>query len=96
MVVENGQKRAVLTVLGSDKVGIVAKVTALLAKHNANILDISQTLLEDLFTMLMLIDIDNLSQDFESLSAELEELSQELAVQIKLQNEEVFRYMHRI
>ncbi|WP_027339446.1 ACT domain-containing protein [Halonatronum saccharophilum] len=96
MVKETGQKRAVLTVLGSDKVGIVAKVTALLAKHNANILDISQTLLEDLFSMIMLIDIEDLSLDFETLNKELEELSKELEVQIKLQNEEVFRYMHRI
>ncbi|MGM0370121.1 MAG: ACT domain-containing protein [Bacillota bacterium] len=90
------QERAVVTVLGSDKVGIVAEITDLLAKHNANIIDITQTLLEDLFTMIMLVELDDLDTDFETLNQELEEKGTELEVKIMLQHEEVFSYMHRI
>ena len=93
---EQEKERAVVTVLGSDKVGIVSEVSNLLAKHNANIADISQTLLEDLFTMIMLVELDDLDTDFETLNQELEEKGQELEVKIMLQHEEVFRYMHRI
>ena len=93
---ELDKERAVVTVLGSDKVGIVSEVSNLLARHNANIADISQTLLEDLFTMIMLVELEQLDIDFETLSQELEEKGQELEVKIMLQHEEVFRYMHRI
>ena len=89
-------ERAVVTVLGGDKVGIVAKVTEVLAANNANIVDISQTLLEDLFSMIMLIEIDNLKKDFETLKENLEQTGDELEVKIMLQHEEIFRYMHRI
>ncbi len=89
-------ERAVVTVLGGDKVGIVAKVTEVLAGNNANIVDISQTLLEDLFSMIMLIEIDNLKKDFETLKENLEQTGDELEVKIMLQHEEIFRYMHRI
>ena len=89
-------ERAVVTVLGGDKVGIVAKVTEVLAANNANIVDISQTLLEDLFSMIMLIEIDDLKQDFEKLKNDLEKTGDELEVKIMLQHEEIFRYMHRI
>ncbi len=95
-MVEKDNERAVVTVLGGDKVGIVAKVTEVLAKNNANIVDISQTLLEDLFSMIMLIEIDNLKEDFETLKKNLEETGNELEVKIMLQHEEIFRYMHRI
>ena len=90
------QERAVVTVLGSDKVGIVSEITQLLAKHNDNIADISKTLLEDLFTMIMLVELDDLDTDFETLNQELENKGEELEVKIMLQHEEVFRYMHRI
>ncbi len=88
--------RAVVTVLGGDKVGIVAEVTDLLAKHNANIADISQTLLEDLFAMMMLVELDDADTDFEELNQKLETKGEELGVKIMLQHEKVFRYMHRI
>ncbi len=92
----NEGERAVVTVLGSDKVGIVAKVANTLAEHNVNIIDISQTLLEDLFSMIMLVEVKDLRKDFESLNEDLEELSEDLQVKIMLQHEEVFRFMHRI
>jgi ACT domain-containing protein len=88
--------RAVMTVLGGDKVGIVAKVTEVLAQHNANIADINQTLLEDVFGMMMLIELDKLDTSFEELQKELEKTGEELGVKIMLQHEKVFHYMHRI
>ncbi|MCK8816130.1 ACT domain-containing protein [Natroniella sulfidigena] len=93
---DNSEERAVVTVLGADKVGIVAKVTTALANHNANIVDISQTLLEDIFSMIMLIEISNLKTDFETLNKELTELEEEINVEIKLQHENIFKYMHRV
>ncbi|GAB6099962.1 ACT domain-containing protein [Halanaerocella petrolearia] len=93
---ETEQEQAVITVLGSDKVGIVAEVSEVLAQHNANILDISQTLLEDLFAMIMVVELDGLDTDFEDLSKQLEEEGEKLGVKIMIQHEKVFRYMHRI
>ena len=93
---DNNQEQAVVTVLGSDQVGIVAEITDILAQHNVNIVDISQTLLEDLFAMIMLVEIDDLDTDFETLSEQLETEGEDLGVRIMLQHEQVFRYMHRI
>ncbi|WP_345947207.1 ACT domain-containing protein [Natroniella acetigena] len=89
-------ERAVVTVLGADKVGIVAKVTTVLANHNANIVDISQTLLEEIFSMIMLVEISELKTDFETLNKKLTELEEEINVEIKLQHENIFKYMHRV
>ena len=88
--------RIVITVLGEDKVGLVAKITGVLAEHEANIIDISQTLLQDLFSMIMLVDIKNLNISFEQLQQELKQAGEELNVKVKAQHEDVFRYMHRI
>ena len=93
---ESSQNRAVVTVLGSDKVGIVSAITEVLAEHNVNIVDISQTLLEDLFTMIMLVELDELNTDFDQLREKLETTGEDLGVKIMLQHEKVFRYMHRI
>ncbi len=87
--------RAIITVLGSDRPGIVASVTGALADREANILDISQTILQGIFTMTMLIDL-GASAEFAELKAKLDELSESLGVQISLQREEVFRYMYRL
>ncbi|MBM7624052.1 ACT domain-containing protein [Sporohalobacter salinus] len=86
----------VITVLGEDKVGLVAKITGVLAEHEANIIDISQTLLQDLFSMIMLVDINNVEINFEQLQQELKQAGKELNVKVKAQHEDVFRYMHRI
>lgn len=87
--------RAVITVLGSDRPGIVASVTGALAEREANILDISQTILQGIFTMTMLVDLGG-SAEFSELKAKLDELSEGLGVQITIQREEVFRYMYRL
>ena len=90
------KNRVVITVLGEDKVGIVAKMTGVLAKYEANILDISQTLLQDLFAMIMLVDISKTETSFEELKEELQSAGQELQMKVMAQHEDVFRYMHRI
>ena len=87
--------RAIITVLGGDRPGIVASVTAELADREANILDISQTILQDIFTMTMLVDLGD-SVDFSELKGTLDGLSEKLGVQINLQREEVFRFMYRL
>jgi len=89
------RRRAVVTVVGKDKVGIISKVTTILAENHMNILDISQTILQDFFTMMMIIDItgnDNLSQLREQLSF----VGEELGLEINIQLEEIFQAMHRI
>ena len=87
---------AVVSVLGVDKVGIVAKVTGMLAKNSVNIVDISQTIMGDLFTMIMLLDLTGSDLEVDELSKRLERLGKRIGVQILVQHEKVFRYMHRI
>lgn len=96
MTTDEPTNRAIITVLGSDRSGIVAAVAGVLAEHDVNILDISQTILQGIFTMTMLVDLDGAKGDFAALQARLEELSRELGVQITMQREEVFRFMYRI
>lgn len=88
--------RAIITVLGSDRPGIVAAVTRVLAEHDANILDISQTILQGIFTMTMLVDLANVSVGFVELQDQFVTLSDELGVQITMQREEVFKFMYRL
>ena len=97
MATSNAQtsNRAIITVLGSDCPGIVAAVSGALAEREANILDISQTILQGIFTMTMLVDLGD-SVDFSELKGTLDGLSEKLGVQINLQREEVFRFMYRL
>lgn len=88
--------RAIITVIGKDKVGIVANISAVCAKNNANILDINQTLLQEVFTMVMLIDIEKLSNGFTVLKDELEKVGKENELQVHLMHEDIFNSMHRI
>lgn len=90
------QGRAILTVLGSDRAGIVAAITQVLANHDANILDISQTILQGIFTMTMLVDLTAVSVEFDALKEELDEVAKSLGVQVMLQREDVFRFMYRL
>ena len=90
------QDRAIITVLGSDRSGIVAAVTGVLAEHNANILDISQTILQGIFTMTMLVDLGSTNVSFGDLQSRFSELSDEIGVQISMQREEVFKFMYRL
>ena len=88
------QGRAIITVLGGDRPGIVAAVAGALSERSANILDISQTILQGIFTMTMLVDLGGAG--FSELKERLEELSGSLGVQIMMQREEVFKYMYRL
>ncbi len=88
--------RGIITVLGKDRVGIMAKVCTYLAEHNINILDISQTIVDGFFNMIMIADISEADIAFEISSTELEKIGEELGVKIKLQHEDIFNSMHRI
>ncbi len=90
------KNRAILTVLGSDRSGIVAAVAGVLAEHDVNILDISQTILQGIFTMTMLVDLEDTNVEFAQLQEQLYGLSNELGVQITMQREEVFHFMYRL
>lgn len=88
--------RAIVTVIGQDRVGIVAKVATALAESGANIEDISQTLMQGLFTMIMLVSLDETVADFAAVQERLRAAGEELGMRIDLQHEDVFRYMHRV
>lgn len=88
--------KAIITVLGCDRVGIIAAVTAVLAETNANILDISQTIMSDIFTMIMMVDLSGMKSDLQTLQAMLDEKGRNLGVEIRVQREDIFRSMHRI
>ncbi len=98
MVKENktNSKRAIITVLGADRVGIIAGVTAVLAKLGINILDITQTTMRNIFTMIMLVDLDKSAKPIQEVIDELESEGKKLNVEVRLQLEEIFNTMHRI
>jgi ACT domain-containing protein len=89
-------KRTIITVVGKDAVGIIAKVCTYLADNNANILDISQTIVEEYFNMMMIVDFANVEKPFDNVVNELAEIGEKIGVQIKCQREEIFDKMHRI
>lgn len=88
--------KAVITVLGSDRIGIIAGVTAILAETGVNILDISQTIMQDIFTMIMMVDLTTMTTDFGALKERLTGKGQEMGVDIRVQRDDIFRSMHRI
>ncbi len=88
--------KAVITVIGCDKIGIIASITGILAKANVNILDISQTIMQNIFSMIMLVDVTNMNCEFSELSDILRHTGDELGVEIRFQREEIFTSMHRI
>ncbi|WP_058302362.1 ACT domain-containing protein [Gorillibacterium timonense] len=88
--------KGIITVLGKDKVGIIAKVCTYLAAEQVNILDISQTIVQDYFNMMMIVDISKAPKSLETLVEELQEVGQGIGVEIKLQHEDIFNIMHRI
>ena len=88
--------KAIVTVIGRDKVGITAAVCALLAEHNVNILDISQTILQGSFTMVMAVDVGGSSASIGELRTMLEDLGGKMGISIRIQREEIFDAMHRI
>ena len=88
--------KAIVTVIGRDRVGITAEVCTLLAGHNINILDISQTVLQDYFTMVMLVDTSRCSSSIGAMSELLAQAGQERGLSIRIQREDIFNAMHRI
>ena len=88
--------KAIVTVIGKDRVGITASVCSLLAQHQINILDISQTVLQEYFTMVMLVDLTASTSSIGALSAVLEEAGKAQGLSIRIQREDIFNAMHRI
>ncbi len=88
--------RAVVTVTGSDKRGIIAKVSGFLFERNVNIEDISQTVLGEQFAMIMMVDTSESSLDFATLALDLESMGKEIGMNIRLQHEAIFSAMHNV
>jgi ACT domain-containing protein len=88
--------RFIITVIGIDKIGIVANITKVMADFNVNIVDISQTLMEDLFTMIMLADAKDENFDLAEFQKTMSDEGEKLGVEVRVQQEDAFRFMHRI
>ena len=88
--------KSIITVVGKDAVGIIAKVCTYLAENNVNILDISQTIVQEYFNMMMIVDMSSVDKNFEVIANELSEIGLNIGVQVKCQREEIFDKMHRI
>ena len=88
--------RAIVTVVGKDRVGIIANVCDLLAKYQVNVLDISQTVLQEYFTMVMLVDLSACTASIGEMSDLLEQAGREQGLSIRIQREDIFNAMHRI
>jgi ACT domain-containing protein len=88
--------KAIVTVIGKDRVGIIAKVSNVLADNRVNIMDISQTILQDYFAMIMLVDLTEMAISFSDLSQRLADQGKTIGVEIKIQREEIFKAMHQV
>ncbi|TCO68291.1 ACT domain-containing protein [Marinisporobacter balticus] len=88
--------KSVVTVIGKDKIGIIAKVSSVLAENHINISDISQTILQDYFTMIMIVDLTKASSNFKTIQNKLEAVGQDIGISIKIQHENIFNSMHKI
>ena len=88
--------KAVITVIGKDMVGLLTKVSGVCANHNANVLEVTQSVLQDLFAMIMLVDISKLDGDLTDLSNDMKDLGEKIGVQIHVMQEDIFNTMHRV
>lgn len=88
--------KAVVTVVGRDKTGIIADISGALKAMNINIIDISQTVMQDFFTMIMMVDIDKATKEIDAVQKELAELGKVLGMEIVIRHEDIFNAMHRI
>lgn len=88
--------RAVITVIGKDTVGILAKVSTICAEHNANVIDVTQTVMQDMFAMIMLTDIGKINAELSALTDRLNELGKEQQLSIHVMHEDIFNSMHTI
>ena len=89
-------KKTIITVVGKDTVGIIAGVCSYLAENNVNILDISQTIVQEYFNMMMIVDCNNASSQVHVMADDLDKIGEEIGVAIKMQHEDIFNSMHRI
>ena len=89
-------KKTIVTVVGKDKVGIIASICSFLADSSVNVCDISQTIVNGFFNMMMIVDIEKCSKDFATFASELEQIGEEMSCIIKAQREDIFDKMHRI
>ena len=89
-------KKAIITVVGKDVVGIIAKTAAYLARSNVNILDISQTVVQDYFNMMMIVDGAKCRKSFDRVGAEMAKLGNDIGLKIRCQKSEIFEKMHRV
>ena len=88
--------KAIITVLSTDREGIIAQVSGKLYEHGINILDISQTVLSSYFTMVMLVDLSRMKVSFKEMTGLLEKMGEELGMEIRMQRSEIFDAMHRV
>ena len=88
--------KAVVTVVGKDMVGIIHKISGKLLEYNLNILDINQSVVGEIFTMIMLIDISNIGESFEKFCSEIDEIGKQMGQKIMVQHENLFNAMHTI
>ena len=88
--------KAIVTVVGKDRVGIIAEVCTDLAKYNVNVLDISQTVMQGYFTMMMVVEVAESNLPLAEVAQKLEEKGKEMGLSIRLQREEIFQAMHRV
>ncbi|MCR5196990.1 MAG: ACT domain-containing protein [Pseudobutyrivibrio sp.] len=90
------ENKVIITVVGKDTVGIIARICTYLADNGVNVLDISQTIVQGFFNMMMIVDITKASRSFDDVQKDLVVLGDEIGVQIKAQKEEIFQKMHRL
>jgi len=88
--------KAIVSVIGRDKIGIISRVSGVLSQRKINILDISQTILDQYFTMIMLVDLDRMEISFAHLTDEMNRVGEELGLSIKVQHQEIFDAMHKL
>lgn len=93
---EKTADRTIITVVGKDTVGIIAKVCTYLSENGINVLDISQTIVSGFFNMMMIVDMNGAKKSFATVSDEMDRLGEEIGVAVKCQREEIFEKMHRI
>lgn len=88
--------KAIITVVGQDTVGIIARVCTYLSDHRVNVLDISQTIIDGFFNMMMIVDVTDANAEFSAMVGDLDTLGEDIGVRIRCQREEIFTRMHRV
>ena len=88
--------RAVITVIGKDTVGILTKVSGICTEYNANVMEVTQSILQDMFAMIMLVDISKLNKDFTELADRMDNLGEDMGLKIHTMHEKIFNTMHTI